>query len=78
MIGRFIQKSVAAKKPFFLYSPLSHMHVPHDYAQRFKNSSFIPNIYGDTLREMDLSCQSNVSTLTGIGCFKSDIIHFYQ
>jgi arylsulfatase G len=50
---RFIQRSVEAKKPFFLYLPLSHMHVPHDYAQRFKNSSAMPSIYGDTLRELD-------------------------
>ena len=50
---RFIQQSVDAKKPFFLYLPLSHMHVPHDYAQKFKNSSVEPSIYGDTLRELD-------------------------
>ena len=49
---RFIQQSVPAKKPFFLYLPLSHMHVLHDYAARFKLSSAVPNIYGDTLREL--------------------------
>ncbi|CAF3783516.1 unnamed protein product [Rotaria sp. Silwood1] len=50
---RFIQRSVEKQTLFFLYLPLSHMHVPHDYVRQFKDTSALPSIYGDTSRELD-------------------------
>lgn len=73
---RFIQQSVAAKKPFFLYLPLSHMHVPHDYAARFKNSSAVPNIYGDTLRELDYHVNQTYQMLNGLGILNQTLFMF--
>lgn len=73
---RFIQRSVAAKQPFFLYLPLSHMHVPHDYAQRFKNSSVIPSIYGDTLRELDYHVNQTYQLLNDLGILNETLLIF--
>eukprot|EP00931_Biecheleriopsis_adriatica_P048106 TRINITY_DN27787_c0_g1_i2.p1 TRINITY_DN27787_c0_g1~~TRINITY_DN27787_c0_g1_i2.p1 ORF type:complete len:534 (+),score=89.95 TRINITY_DN27787_c0_g1_i2:384-1985(+) len=39
--------------PFFLYIGFAHMHVPHGFADEFKESSTSKTIYGDTLRELD-------------------------
>ena len=50
---RFIRQSVKEAAPFFLYVPLSHMHVPHAVAPEWIGSSKLHNIYGDTLRELD-------------------------
>ena len=50
---RFIRAAIQAKSPFFLYVPLSHMHVPHGFAPRWINKSAEKSVYGDTLRELD-------------------------
>ena len=73
---RFIQSAVTAKKPFFLYLPLSHMHVPHDYAQRFKNSSAMPSIYGDTLRELDYHVNQTYQLLKELGILNQTLLIF--
>jgi arylsulfatase G len=73
---RFIQRSVEANKPFFLYLPLSHMHVPHDYAQRFKNSSVEPSIYGDTLRELDYHVNQTYQVLKDLGILNQTLLIF--
>jgi arylsulfatase G len=73
---RFIQRSVDAKKPFFLYLPLSHMHVPHDYAQQFKNKSVEPSIYGDTLRELDYHINQTYQLLKDLGILNQTLLIF--
>ena len=73
---RFIQSAVAAKKPFFLYLPLAHTHVPHDYAQRFKNSSALPSIYGDTLRELDYHINQTYQLLQRLDVLKDTLLMF--
>ena len=73
---RFIQSAVAAKKPFFLYLPLSHMHVPHDYAQQFKNSSSMPSIYGDTLRELDYHVNQTYQLLKDMNILNETLLIF--
>jgi arylsulfatase G len=73
---RFIQSSIDAKKPFFLYLPLSHMHVPHDYAQKFKNTSVMPSIYGDTLRELDYHVNQTYQLLTDLGVLNQTLLIF--
>ena len=73
---RFIQQSVEAKKPFFLYLPLSHMHVPHAYAPQFKNSSVIPSIYGDTLRELDYHVNQTYQLLKELNILNQTLLIF--
>jgi arylsulfatase G len=73
---RFIQSSVEANKPFFLYLPLSHMHVPHDYAQRFKNTSVLPSIYGDTLRELDYHVNQTYQVLNNLNVLNQTLLIF--
>ena len=73
---RFIQNSVAAKQPFFLYLPLSHMHVPHDYAAQFKNSSAKPSIYGDTLRELDYHVNQTYQLLNELNILNQTLFIF--
>jgi arylsulfatase G len=73
---RFIQHSLEAKQPFFLYLPLSHMHVPHDYAQQFKNSSASPSIYGDTLRELDYHVNQTYQLLKDLGILNQTLLIF--
>jgi arylsulfatase G len=73
---RFIQSSIEAKKPFFLYLPLSHMHVPHDYARQFKNSSVLPSIYGDTLRELDYHISQTFQVLKDLGVLNQTLLIF--
>lgn len=50
---RFIQAAVAKKAPFFLYVPLSHMHVPHATAPEWVGKGSASSVYTDTLRELD-------------------------
>ena len=50
---RFIRSALDSKTPFFLYIPLSHMHVPHATSPRWVGSSAEQSVYGDTLRELD-------------------------
>ena len=73
---RFIRSSVEAQTPFFLYLPLSHMHVPHDYAQQFKNSSAMPNIYGDTLRELDYHVNQTFQLLKELDILNQTLLIF--
>ncbi len=73
---RFIQRSVEAKKPFFLYLPLSHMHVPHDYAPQFKNTSVLPSIYGDTLRELDYHVNQTYQLLKELDILNQTLLIF--
>ncbi|CAF1356749.1 unnamed protein product [Adineta steineri] len=79
---RFIRRSIEANKPFFLYLPLSHMHVPHDYAQQFKNTSIlpsiygVPNIYGDTLRELDYHVNQTYQLLQNLGILNQTLLIF--
>ena len=73
---RFIQRSVEANKPFFLYLPLSHMHVPHDYALQFKNSSVLPSIYGDTLRELDYHVNQTYQLLKELNILNQTLLIF--
>jgi arylsulfatase G len=73
---RFIQGSVEAKKPFFLYLPLSHMHVPHDYARQFKNTSVLPSIYGDTLRELDYHVNQTYQLLKDLDILNQTLLIF--
>ena len=73
---RFIQRSVQAKQSFFLYLPLSHMHVPHDYAQQFKNTSTLPSIYGDTLREMDYHVNQTYQLLKDMDILNQTLLIF--
>ncbi len=73
---RFIQSSVEAKKPFFLYLPLSHMHVPHDYAQQFKNTSAVRSVYGDTLRELDYHVNQTYELLRELGILNQTLLIF--
>lgn len=73
---RFIQRSVEAKQPFFLYLPLSHMHVPHDYAKKFKNTSVVPSIYGDTLRELDYHVNQTYQVLKELGILNETLLIF--
>ena len=73
---RFIQRSVEAKKPFFLYLPLSHMHVPHDYAREFKNTSALPSVYGDTLRELDYHVNQTYQLLKDLSILNQTLLIF--
>jgi arylsulfatase G len=73
---RFIQRSVEANKPFFLYLPLSHMHVPHDYARQFKGISAEPSIYGDTLRELDYHVNQTYQLLRDLGVLNQTLLIF--
>ncbi len=73
---RFIQRSVEAKKPFFLYLPLSHMHVPHDYARQFKDTSALPSIYGDTLRELDYHINQTYQLLRDLHVLNQTLLIF--
>ncbi|CAF3892068.1 unnamed protein product [Rotaria sp. Silwood1] len=72
----FIQSSVEAKKPFFLYLPLSHMHAPHDYARQFKNTSVLPSIYGDTLRELDYHINQTYQLLKDLDVLNHTLLIF--
>jgi hypothetical protein len=60
--------------PFFLYVPLSHMHVPHGYDSRFVNISRQRTIYGDTLREMDWQISKLYETLLHEGLEKDTLL----
>ncbi|CAF2978368.1 unnamed protein product, partial [Rotaria sp. Silwood2] len=73
---RFIQRSVKAKQPFFLYLPLSHMHVLHDYAQQFKDTSALQSIYGDALRELDCHVNQTYQLLKDLGILNEILLIF--
>ncbi|CAF2198406.1 unnamed protein product [Rotaria magnacalcarata] len=73
---RFIQRSVESKQPFFLYLPLSHMHVPHDYARQFKDTSVLPSVYGDTLRELDYHVNQTYQLLKDLGILNQTLLIF--
>ena len=59
---RFIQSALGKGTPFFLYVPLSHMHVPLAVAPRWVGSSSASSIYGDTLRELDWHINRSATT----------------
>ncbi|CAF3918474.1 unnamed protein product, partial [Rotaria sp. Silwood1] len=73
---RFIQRSVEKQTPFFLYLPLSHMHVPHDYVRQFKDTSALPSIYGDTLRELDYHVNQTYQLLKDLGALNQALLIF--
>ena len=64
---RFIQQAVRAGRPFFLYLPLSHMHVPHAVAPEWVGKGALHNVYGDTLRELDWHMNRTFSLLVEEG-----------
>ena len=73
---RFIRSALAANKPFFLYIPLSHMHVPHATAPRWVGTSHEPSIYGDTLRELDWHVNRTYNVLVEEGVVDDTLVIF--
>ena len=52
-LSRFGPSGADAGKPFFLYLPFSHVHVPLSHSRKFQNASKRNNLFADTLLEMD-------------------------
>ena len=51
------------KKPFFIYLPFSHVHVPLATDPKFTNTSARGNVFGDVLMELDHAVHSVVETV---------------
>ena len=51
------------KKPFFIYLPFSHVHVPLATDPKFINTSARGNVFGDVLMELDHAVHSVVETV---------------
>eukprot|EP00047_Mylnosiga_fluctuans_P012367 m.25635 g.25635 ORF g.25635 m.25635 type:complete len:452 (+) comp4191_c0_seq1:2-1357(+) len=50
---RFIEEHAGGPKPFFLYMPFSHVHVPLAHDPRWTHKSARNTTFGDTLLELD-------------------------
>ena len=73
---RFIRSALGRGRPFFLYVPLSHMHVPHAVAPQWVGSSSVPNVYGDTLRELDWHLNRTHHALVDAGVIDDTLLIF--
>lgn len=71
----YMVKSSAAKKPFFLYLPLSSPHTPWLPVDKFKNSSKA-GIYGDFVEHTDDAVGRILKTLDSLGIAKNTIVIF--
>ena len=73
---RFIHSALRSNTPFFLYVPLSHMHVPHATAPRWVGSSAESSVYGDTLRELDWHMNRTYNVLVEAGVVNETLFIF--
>ena len=73
---RFIRSALQSQTPFFLYVPLSHMHVPHATAPRWVGSSAESSVYGDTLRELDWHMNRTYQVLVDEGVVDDTLFIF--
>ena len=73
---RFIRSALRSNTPFFLYVPMSHMHVPHATAPRWVGSSAEPTVYGDTLRELDWHINRTYQALVDEGVVNNTLFIF--
>jgi arylsulfatase A-like enzyme len=81
---QFIDGAVARQKeqkargdditPFFLYIPLSHMHVPLSSDPRWVNQSTSKSVYGDTLLELDWQVQNVLLALREHGIEEETLV----
>ena len=62
------------RSPFFLYLPLSHMHVPIAVAAQFNGSSVDKSPYGDALVEMDWTVGQVLQALRESGVDKDTLV----
>ncbi|XP_065181771.1 arylsulfatase A-like isoform X1 [Sycon ciliatum] len=71
----FIQKSAAAKTPFFLYMAYQHTHHPQFAGQKFRNSTSRGTM-GDSLIEMDDSVGQIFAALKASGVDDNTFVFF--
>ena len=72
---KFIEKSVAEKKPFFLYLANSMPHVPLFVSPEFKGKS-AQGLYGDVIEEIDYNTGRILDKLKELGIDKNTIVIF--
>jgi len=72
---KFIEQSVADKKPFFLYLANSMPHVPLFVSPEFKGKS-AQGIYGDVIEEIDYHTGRILDKLKELGVDKNTIVIF--
>jgi arylsulfatase A len=72
---QFIEKSVADKKPFFLYLANSMPHVPLFVSPEFKGKSQ-HGLYGDVIEEIDFNTGRILDKLKELGIDKNTIVIF--
>lgn len=71
----FLKKATHEKKPFFLYMPFNHMHVPvGNHEPQFCNTSKDRGVYGDTMRQLDSSVGRLVAGLRDAGVENNTLI----
>jgi arylsulfatase A len=71
----FIEKSAAAKKPFFLYFPHTMPHVPLAASERFRGKSK-RGLYGDAVEELDWSVGEVMNTLRRLKLDENTLVLF--
>ncbi len=72
---KFIEQSVAEKKPFFLYLANSMPHVPLFVSPEFKGKS-AQGLYGDVIEEIDYNTGRILDKLKELGIDKNTIVIF--
>jgi arylsulfatase A len=72
---QFIEKSVAEKKPFFLYLANSMPHVPLFVSPEFKGKS-AQGLYGDVIEEIDYNVGRILDKLKELGIDNNTIVIF--
>ena len=71
----FIETNAKANKPWLLYFPLSHVHVPDYMSQSYCNSS-IRGFFGDALTELDNLVGGVLKSLTEYGVANNTLTFF--
>lgn len=72
---KFIEQSVAEKKPFFLYLANSMPHIPLFVSPEFKGKSQL-GLYGDVIEEIDYNTGRILDKLKDLGIDKNTIVIF--
>jgi arylsulfatase A len=72
---KFIEKSVADKKPFFLYLANTMPHIPLFVSPEFKGKSQ-QGLYGDVIEEIDFNTGRILDKLKELGVDKNTIVIF--
>lgn len=74
-IDEFIHQNAAAKRPFFLYVPWSHIHAPNSCGPAFCNTSTRGPV-GDAVQEVDWAVGEVMASIKAAGVDDNTIVFF--